>query len=225
MNVLDWLRDNRQWVFSGIGVPIVVALFALLFRRKSHQPAVRIIDEPTLMATIATNSSASLSVNPSVPLATNPSIRLAPVPIASLLTPTYILDTVGAAPPLGRDYAAAQFIGVAVEWDFPLSSARNYGESIHVRLRIRSLSTIICNVDPTQNTFLRFTHEGSLIRVRGIISNLDEWDITLKDATLSLLQAAQPKNAGDHFWVLPPRSCAFSSFHRARRSAILDSQP
>lgn len=34
MNVALWLRDNLQWIFSGIGVPVVVGLLALIWRRR-----------------------------------------------------------------------------------------------------------------------------------------------------------------------------------------------
>ena len=66
---------------------------------------------------------------------------------------------------------------------------------VRVRLAVgRVVSGITCLVDSDQNAFLRFTHEGSIIRVRGVISELVQWDITLRDATVALLRAAPPKN-------------------------------
>jgi len=31
--MLDWLKDNVNWVFSGIGVPVVVGFFSWLFHK------------------------------------------------------------------------------------------------------------------------------------------------------------------------------------------------
>ena len=33
--MFDWLWDNRQWVFSGIGVPVVVAIVAFISGRRT----------------------------------------------------------------------------------------------------------------------------------------------------------------------------------------------
>jgi hypothetical protein len=36
MSVIDWVVENRQWVFSGIGVAVVVAVSRLIWRHRSE---------------------------------------------------------------------------------------------------------------------------------------------------------------------------------------------
>ena len=185
MNIFDWVWDNRQWVFSGIGVPLVVAVVALIFRRKRHSPGI-----PTTIthAPITAPVSTALSTGGAYPTTT--------------LTPEYITETIDAAPPLGREHVAQQFLGVLVEWDLPFNSAtKSHDGSIRLRFRFPGkdfgIPAVRCTCDLSANSFLRFTHEGSIIRVRGIIEEADQYDITLKDVSLAMLQPSQPKNRKD----------------------------
>ena len=37
--LLDWLQHNKEWVFSGVGIPVATGLFFLLrsiFSRRKH---------------------------------------------------------------------------------------------------------------------------------------------------------------------------------------------
>ena len=34
---MQWLIQNKEWVFSGIGVPIVIGIITFLFKRKNSK--------------------------------------------------------------------------------------------------------------------------------------------------------------------------------------------
>lgn len=43
MNNLKWLIENKEWLFSGIGVTILVAILGLFIRKKGEDKNTQII--------------------------------------------------------------------------------------------------------------------------------------------------------------------------------------
>ncbi|MDP2621621.1 MAG: hypothetical protein U1E51_06495 [Candidatus Binatia bacterium] len=105
MGIVDWIIDNRAWVFSGVGVAIIGGFIAfarwLLVKRKS-EPVIQIQfvqDEAFQRQRSSTD------------------VAEAPIERISSVTFAEIRAAMAAAPPLHRREVAKRYVGLHVEWD------------------------------------------------------------------------------------------------------------
>lgn len=174
MKIFAWLRHNKEWVFSGAGVALIIFAVQFFISRKPQTPAA------------------------------NMPVTTAPVPAAvkqpqraSDVTPQRVFQAREAAAPFARDSVAEQFIGTPIDWTVEFASARKLpNDEIYVLLKTpgtpRRLVDTTCQLEG--NEFLRYLHEDSIIRLTGKIAAIESISITVSEPTLEVLKSAEPKS-------------------------------
>jgi hypothetical protein len=153
--VFNWLSDNKQWVFSGIGVPVVVALVHYLFRRGRGQggPSISKLD----------SGAGRSQCTPSLPSGND------------------IAIAVHKAPPYQREQVGRNYVGLYVSWPvivcsvIPLDDGvcivnfaygdKTWGASIGVRVDVNDyprLKTAPAPNDDDPNSVVHGWIEGTI---------------------------------------------------------------
>ncbi len=117
--MVDWVINNKEWIFSGIGISVLVAPIAVaryFVQRKSR---------------------GSLSIESRFRV-TVPQERQVSVPIAieriSPITPDEIQASVESAPPLQQNAVAGRYIGQRIQWNTKLCNAKQQGSLVFYNL-------------------------------------------------------------------------------------------
>jgi hypothetical protein len=181
--MIDLLLKNKEWLFSGVGVVIIVGIFALLRRRFSGTK------DPgqTVVVRLETPQSPRVSIEKTTS-SEIPVRRTAPITLLQ------IHETLRNAPPLQREELREHYKGLYVEWDAYLSSAsKEGGNSVRLSLSAgkgmdtNSLLKIFCNVSLHDYKELAILREGAPIRLFGKITKVDEWYVELAEAQLTFM--------------------------------------
>lgn len=45
MNILNWIYQNKEWIFSGIGITVLTILATLLFKKKDKKSSKNSIEQ------------------------------------------------------------------------------------------------------------------------------------------------------------------------------------
>ena len=166
--MIAYIQRNKEWIFSGIGVAILVAVFtfvAPLFHQRNVS---------------GLSADARLSQSPPEATATHQ------------LTPESIMDELGAARPLQRSALEKTFIGVPVAWKLKFSDAnvRDDGASLifYSPGDERLHPPVVCKVSTDRATELRLLERGSLVQIHGKIESIELNFIYLSDAVITPTQ-------------------------------------
>ena len=128
--MLDFLWDNRAWLFEGLGVAVIVGLGTFLYRKifgkdkptTSHVTVVNLIDS---------NMQAAIS-SQAVPA----DLSLTKVTRISPLSFEEIQDALKDAPPLQIEAIGARFKGITVQWKGQVFSIDKYDEKDTIRMAL-----------------------------------------------------------------------------------------
>lgn len=172
MQLLNWLRENYQWVFDGIGVVVLVGLLAWLGRlrtRRRRTMSPQQEPEPTPHP---------FSAPPGPP---GPPESLSPRDTKP--SPFRIIRDVMSSPPLQQAARAQAYVGIRVTWSLVLVHASDEGNRFSLSLGDASgaFLSVWCHVKPEDYPELRIAKSGTPIRVTGEIQKVDSVNITLKD--------------------------------------------
>lgn len=163
--MVDWVINNKEWIFSGVGISVLVAPIAVaryFVQRKSR---------------------GSLSIEPRFRV-TVPQERQVSVPIAieriSPVTPKEIQASIESAPPLQQNVDAGRYIGQRIEWDTEFCDAKQQGSLVRLQLRaVREPSAeyltpffVWCSVKLNDYPELAILPKETRIRINGIITNV-----------------------------------------------------
>jgi len=127
---MDWLINNKEWIFSGVGIPVLVGLIGLIRhsgQRKSHEQSrsLEVIPQKIPVSVLIANE------------------RISPV------TPDDIQTSIESAPPFQQKAVAQRYIGQRIEWNTELCSAEQQGNLVRLQLRAIGSSYpfyVWCNV-------------------------------------------------------------------------------
>ena len=168
-NILKWLSDNKEWLFSGSGVSVIIVIIYVIRYFKNKR---------------LSNSSVNISQ------ATKDVIEK---PIAQIL-PNQIYENVKNLPPLQQEDAFNHYKGLRVEWKTRLASAfRQRTDPSQIRLHLSYTSKpyidyyIFCYVNANDNNNLAVAKKDSLIQVIGEIVKVDMMAINLINCKVILL--------------------------------------
>jgi len=174
--MLEFIQQNKEWLFSGVGIAVIGAIFAWFRQIKTDkdekpQVVIHILNNPEVTQDNDETDVTSASIE-----------RISPV------TFEMMKDAIENAPPLQRDDVKRNYVGIKIEWDAFLKAANKDDEGF-VRLRLttdkeHSLNTIYCKVLLDEYRELGVLPEGAKIRIHGEIEEADTWDIRLKDVKL-----------------------------------------
>jgi hypothetical protein len=107
--LIDWLLKNKEWLFSGLGVSVLLGILSILRFFRRRKPAV---EGATVVVRVENTSGVEISPGRTVAVE-----RISP------LTPEEVQKSIEDAPPLQRDAVASRYIGLKVEWDTELAGA------------------------------------------------------------------------------------------------------
>lgn len=177
--MMDWVINNKEWVFSGAGIPVVLGTLMWVFRYlgqrkfpgsvliKSHIP-------PT----------APQEIPVSVPIAIE---RISPV------TSNEIQTSIESAPPLQKKAVAQRYVGQRIEWDTELSDAKQQDSLVRLQLKVvhepssEYLFSFFawCNVKLDDYPELAILPKKTHIRING----------TITDVSVDIIGSVQLNNA------------------------------
>jgi hypothetical protein len=197
--VMRWVLDNKEWLFSGVGVAIMGGLLTLFLRR-------RVVPAQTNSSTVAGNSmiaspvatgsnitqNVTISLQPNVPPRTQQGDEYSERP-----TPQEINSQLTSFPPYQYRDAERAYRGIKVTWSVTFQSLddiKHYGG-----LNIRNDDThivflsygheeqgtcfVMANINIEQVPRLKVAHRGTRMRVSGTIESTGS-TTRLMDASL-----------------------------------------
>jgi hypothetical protein len=183
--MFQFILDNKEWLFSGIGVPIFIAIFVViknfLWKKKKPIPIKR-------------NSEIVTNLNPSGEKGITSDEIIVPINQISSITCQKIGELIKNAPPLQRDEVKKNFVGIKVLWDAYLCLASKDDEGI-VSLWLSTgnelkdnIYSIHCTVAIEKYPELGILPEGSRIKIQGEIAEADIYDIKLINVILCFIE-------------------------------------
>lgn len=165
--MINFIIENKEWLFSGIGVIILLGIFALVKKAFHSEKA------PFIMNRKRIEEDNSIFKIPS-------------------LTFSHIEKLVNNAPPLQRDEIKNSFKGIKVNWETYLNSASKEENFINLRLKIGAnlknedlLYTIHCKVASNDYPQLGVLLQSTKIIVKGEIDKVSTQDIELVNVKLT----------------------------------------
>ncbi len=186
---MNWLWENRTWLFSGAGVALVSFLLWLVRRLRTTAPSPRsesaasvasIENALVIASPIASGSNISQTVQNIFPSSSPPpDTRIG----ETHPTPEEIREHIANLPPYGQAEAAEHYVGLPVRWRVRLSTVeRDSGEMCTVTLNIspaRFLS-VVCKVRTSDYPRLRVAKQDTPIEVSGLIERIQSAGLIIK---------------------------------------------
>jgi len=176
--MFKFILDNKEWIFSGIGVAVLGGLIMIL-RRKTQKSKENL---PQVVINVLGTDQEQSEEGKTTEVTPVSIERISPINFKD------IMETIDKSPPMQRDQVAKKFVGIKVEWDTFLKGASTDKDDM-VRLRLttdkkRPLDTIHCRVPLSQYRELGVLPEGTRIRIQGEIEEAGSWDVSLNNVKL-----------------------------------------
>ena len=178
---MNFLWENKEWLFSGIGVMVLLAIYRIY---KAIRNRNRIKRNLTIE-----------NVNPDIPNKSSRNTQNGESKAISLLKntmPHEIIEAIDSLPLLQRRDAAKHYIGMTVSWRLPLSDISEEGckphfVSIYLSGRSETFSgTLVCfEVSREEYSGLGLLKKHDIIEVEGRINSVDSLSIFLSDAKIN----------------------------------------
>jgi len=165
--IWKWLLTNIPWLFSGIGVVILLFLFQSIFRRrKKRKPGTMFSKDKSLTEILEG------------PPVKTPEIKSSP------LTPNAIMTAIKEAPLLQQPDVLKHYTGLQVTWDGYLVDAYKMKDNL-VQLMIRvGEKNVFVEIIPSHYPGLGLLKDHHPIRVSGTISEIQYGYFVLMDARI-----------------------------------------
>ena len=181
--MLDFVENNKEWLFSGAGIT-VITLIVLGARRigrrgTSETPQIVVVHTaPTTTDSPESQRTGSLDESHR---------SRVPVRRVSALSLEEIRNNIEGALPLHRKQVSDSYVGINVEWDAKLSGA-DMDEDGFVELNLRvgdsAFNYVSCKASLGEYRELGVMPKGAKLRVSGKIAVVDNLWITLEDVEL-----------------------------------------
>ncbi|MGD0237480.1 MAG: hypothetical protein ABSC55_23490 [Syntrophorhabdales bacterium] len=183
--MVEFITKNKEWLFSGVGVTVFIALIAVVRKvlsRKRKRPGTEIARSMTIHLNPSSDGLAAHAAGEK---------NLVPLEKVSSLSFYRIGEMIDAVPPHQQDEIRKHFVGTKVSWDAYLNSAtKNAGGIVTLYLspgpgRIdRLLYQILCQVALDDYRELSVLPDGARMRIEGEIAKADKWDVELSKVKL-----------------------------------------
>ena len=171
--MIEWILQNRDWVFSGIGVAILAGLVALAKRLLRRSPP---------------NSQLPAEMPLQVVIDSVPTMPMSLPSAATAIDPMEIISAIEAAPFLQQSDIEKHYLGIEVEWNGRLlSAAKHQDDKVGLVLGSPGPGSdfgVAFDVDPTRYPGLGLLRKGDMIRVAGVIDKIVCPVILLRDVRL-----------------------------------------
>lgn len=178
--MLDFIWDNRSWLFEGLGVVVLVGLVGFLYRRffgkdqlaPSHITVLQVVE----------SGKSSTVANP-----TQGSTEVTRVTRLSSLTFEEIIAALKDAPPLQIDAIGERFKGVTVQWRTQIYDIQKGSKGkVHLSLHFgpEKPGLISCEVPLDKYKELAYLKKESPVTVQGVIEKAGKNSVILENAEL-----------------------------------------
>jgi hypothetical protein len=181
--MIEFIMKNKEWLFSGVGVTILIALLAVIRKVLLTKRSRSGDDARSITIHLSPSSHPVLGQ-------TSTEGNLVSLEKISSLSYFRIGEVIEAVPPLQQDEIKKSFVGIRVSWDAYLKSASKDSEGI-VNLRLSPsprapyrLHTIHCTVALDDYRELSILPEGAHMRIDGEIAKASTWDVELSNVKL-----------------------------------------
>ena len=185
---MNWIWENKTWLFSGLGVALVLGILRYIFKPSSHgttnqSSTIRDVANSSLMGSpIATGSNITQNVT-----IAGPSGAQASPEFHSALSANEIIKQIKSLPPYQQWQAGKNYEGLKVSWPTSLLSVKPDG---HVHMLygdgLPRTASIIAGVNISENSRLKISHEDTKLQVTGTIESIEAYGaIYLRDATIT----------------------------------------
>ncbi len=210
LNVLEYLKTNKEWLFSGAGVSAILVLGGLIYRHwnRRHRSASR---SDTRMMVQRVESTEQVALLPTPPVTASSGVLpqpISPVSIAAMapastyrggrisgLTVTDVVEGIRNAPPLQRPGVAKHYRGIVVQWETVFVTAEVADDDGVIRVTLEPAKehfvTTFCKVKLSDYPELGILASGAPIRVTARIAQIDVFGAELEDAELFIHPAAR----------------------------------
>jgi hypothetical protein len=194
---MNWLLANKTWIFSGVGVAVLGFFVRKFFQRaKGHSVAVSANRSSVVGSPVASGSNISQIVNLTTvkPAPTAPHIKEG---YSEKPTPADIENQLESLPAFQRNKIRDDYVGLKVSWPVRFSSlialdefSRKWRTVDHTHTILVHYDTSIAQViggqvDIERFPRLKFTHDGTRLRISGTISEVAlTGNVTLKDVEI-----------------------------------------
>ena len=176
-NILEFLIKNKEWLFSGIGVAIIIGLlsqFKKFFNKKKKGLTTNGPKEA-----IINNAELPLSFNKKSELFKNLKHIISP----ESLSPNEIYKDIKSVPLLQQQELIKHYIGIKVIWDGKLFDINRIDDNV-VRIGLDCNEKIIFfKVNEKDYSGLGLLKTETLMKVEGIIEEIRDY-IDLKEAKI-----------------------------------------
>ncbi len=170
--MIEWISKNKDWIFSGLGVAVLVWTFHLIRAFLQKKRLVREMPARVLLQTVIDS--------PPPPTPQLPAIRN--------IEPQAIMDAIEGVPLLQQAEVEKHYRGVPVEWKGSLVSAERDSDG-NIQLLIspekkRGVVGICVKVKPEDYPGLGLLKKGDSVLVSGKIARISSIIIDLGDCRL-----------------------------------------
>ena len=185
---MSWLWSNKEWLFSGIGVAVVVWLLSQFLRQRLTSPSSTVSanqNSSILGSPVARGSNISQTVT--ITQIGDGQATSAPVKTySSSPTPTEIEDQLSSLPLYQRKGAAKSYLGLDVSWparlfhlqEMPKYSSRRTGATHNLSLMFGEkqigLPQVSAEINIERFPRLKISHQGTPLQISGTISRVSE---------------------------------------------------
>jgi hypothetical protein len=167
--MIDWLIQNKEWLFSGAGISglaVLVWVIRTAFNRRN------------LMAGVQSSLPAEPQPTQMPQLLEEIEPRELPLGLFE------VMAEVHSRPPYQQKEAKSHYIGFRTEITGTLASAKEAGDMIHFSVSPKnsppSFCLVFCMVPKTECPELKVAHKGWPLRVQGILADFDSDSAELK---------------------------------------------
>jgi hypothetical protein len=199
MGAMEYISNNKEWIFSGIGAVVIGVLIAFFqktivafFKKKADGQNV-IQEQKTGNGSVNIQSGENTNISLSYHTHTPENQPAATQPQLYTLTPETILDELEKLPPLQVPGAIKHYCGIRVKWQGKVQSVDKVSEH-YVRLRLRWGNRLFyhyfikTDVKLADYPELAVVKKETEIEVEGTIKEVDSPCISLcDDAIIRLL--------------------------------------
>ncbi len=183
--MIDWIVKNKEWLFSGVGVVIVIAIISqviILIKKKLFKPESKTTVEVQSPSLLNKTQVQDRSYEAQESQSESNSRWLD----HRMLSPEQILKIIKETPPFQREDVIKHHIGIAVDWDVTFFSAKKENDDmVRVVLSDPKIAGIIsCSIKLSEYREIALIKEGTKLRVTGTIAGIDDPCFTLSDVNL-----------------------------------------
>jgi hypothetical protein len=182
--MIEWIRQNKEWLFSGAGISALGVLVWIVRTALNRQRREVVTQVPRGVPPKAEQ----------IPATSHPE---EPEPKESPLSLAGIIAEVYSRPPYQQKEAKRHYLGLKTEVSGILFSADPADDMISFTVRPKGGSTnpdiIFCNVHETECPELKVAHQGWHVRVAGILTDFDRFTAHLEQVKVLALEAEAKK--------------------------------